>query len=66
MLGLFPPCCTSVYQLIIFSLRYPFFKWVIGLLVGIVLISIAANFERRRAQINSLLRNTSGGFQEWE
>ncbi|MBD0303947.1 MAG: DUF2157 domain-containing protein, partial [Tolypothrix sp. T3-bin4] len=57
---------TSVYQLIIFSLRYPFFKWVIGLLVGIVLISIAANFERRRAQINSLLRNTSGGFQEWE
>ncbi|MGI8500853.1 MAG: DUF2157 domain-containing protein [Hassallia sp.] len=57
---------TSVYQLIIFSLRYPFFKWVIGLLVGVALISIAANFETRRAQINSLLRSTSGGFQEWE
>ncbi|GAX43859.1 hypothetical protein NIES4075_48740 [Tolypothrix sp. NIES-4075] len=57
---------TSIYQLIIFSLRYPFLKWVIGLLVGILLISIAANFERRRAQINSLLRNTTGGFQEWE
>ena len=57
---------TSIYQLIIFSLRHPFFKWVIGLLVGVVLISIAANFETRRAQINSLLRNTNGGFQEWE
>ncbi|MBD2608725.1 DUF2157 domain-containing protein, partial [Scytonema hofmannii FACHB-248] len=57
---------TSVYQLIIFSLRYPFLKWVIGLLVGVALISVAANFETRRTQINSLLRNTSGGFQEWE
>jgi hypothetical protein len=57
---------TSIYQLIIFSLRYPFLKWVIGLLAGIVLISIAANFETRRAQINSLLRSTSDGFQEWE
>ncbi|MGI2904432.1 DUF2157 domain-containing protein [Tolypothrix sp. VBCCA 56010] len=57
---------TSIYQLIIFSLRYPFLKWVIGLFVGIVLMSIAANFETRRAQINSLLRSTSDGFQEWE
>ena len=57
---------TSIYQLIIFSLRYPFLKWVIGLFVGVALISIAANFETRRSQINSLLRNTSGGFQEWE
>ncbi|WP_017655834.1 hypothetical protein [Fortiea contorta] len=57
---------TSIYQLIIFSLRYPFFKWVIGLVVGIVLISIAANFETRRTQITSLLRNTNNEFTEWE
>ncbi|AFY32745.1 hypothetical protein [Calothrix sp. PCC 7507] len=57
---------TSIYQLIIFSLRYPFLKWIIGLLVGIVLISIAANFETRRTQITSLLRNTNNEFQEWE
>jgi hypothetical protein len=57
---------TSIYQLVIFSLRYPFLKWIIGLLVGIVLISIAANFETRRAQITSLLRNTNNEFQEWE
>ncbi len=57
---------TSFYQLVIFSLRYPFFKWVVGLLVGIVLISIAANFETRREQLNSLLRNTTEELQEWE
>ncbi|QLE59440.1 DUF2157 domain-containing protein [Nostoc sp. TCL26-01] len=57
---------TSVYQLVIFSLRYPFLKWVVGLLVGISLISIAANFETRRTQLNSLLRNTTNEFAEWE
>ncbi|MDZ8050642.1 MAG: DUF2157 domain-containing protein [Aulosira sp. ZfuVER01] len=57
---------TSIYQLVIFSLRYPFLKWVVGLFVGIVLISIAANFETRRAQISSLLRNTNDEFHHWE
>ena len=57
---------TSVYQLVILSLSYPFLKWIIGLLVGIALIYIAANFETRRTQLNNLLRNTSGNFQEWE
>ncbi|MBD2438118.1 DUF2157 domain-containing protein [Nostoc sp. FACHB-110] len=57
---------TSVYQLVIFSLRYSFLKWIIGLLVGIALIYIAANFETRRTQLNNLLRNTSNEFQEWE
>jgi hypothetical protein len=57
---------TSIYQLVIFSLRYPFLKWVVGLLVGIGLISIAANFETRRAQISSLLRNTNDEFHQWQ
>ncbi|WP_232317118.1 DUF2157 domain-containing protein, partial [Anabaena sp. CA = ATCC 33047] len=57
---------TSIYQLVIFSLRYPFLKWVVGLLLGIALISIAANFETHRTQITSLLRNTSNEFEEWE
>jgi len=57
---------TSIYQLVILSLRYPFLKWIIGLLVGIALIYIAANFETRRTQLSSLLRNTSNNFQEWE
>ncbi|HIK08200.1 MAG TPA: DUF2157 domain-containing protein [Trichormus sp. M33_DOE_039] len=57
---------TSIYQLVIFSLRYPFLKWVVGLLVGIGLISIAANFENHRTQITSLLRNTNNELDEWE
>ncbi|AFY49065.1 hypothetical protein Nos7524_3267 [Nostoc sp. PCC 7524] len=57
---------TSIYQLVIFSLRYPFLKWVVGLLVGITLISIAANFETHRTQITSLLRHTSNEVDEWE
>ncbi|OKH14463.1 DUF2157 domain-containing protein [Fischerella major NIES-592] len=57
---------TAFYQLVLFSLRYSFFKWIIGLVVGIIFISIAANFETHRAQLNSLLRNTSDKFQDWE
>lgn len=57
---------TSSYHLVIFILRYPFLKWIVGLLVGIALIFIAANFESRRQQFNSLLRNTNDEFQEWE
>ncbi|MEA5618337.1 DUF2157 domain-containing protein [Cronbergia sp. UHCC 0137] len=57
---------TSIYQLVIFSLRHSFVKWIVGLLVGILLISIAAHFETRRTQISSLLRNTTNELQNWE
>ncbi|AFY45208.1 DUF2157 domain-containing protein [Nostoc sp. PCC 7107] len=57
---------TSIYQLVILSLNYPFLKWVIGLLLGILLIYIAANFETHRTQINSLLRNRSHELDQWE
>jgi len=57
---------TGFYQLVILILHYPFLKWVVGLLVGIVLISIAANFEKNRDQLSSVLRNTGDRFQEWE
>lgn len=57
---------TAIYQLVIFSLRYPFLKWVIGLFVGITLIYIAANFETRKEQLNSLLRDNNRQSPEWE
>ncbi|MGM3305617.1 DUF2157 domain-containing protein [Anabaena sp. WFMT] len=57
---------TSIYQLVIFSLSYSFLKWIVGLLVGILLIYIAANFETRRTQINILIRNTIDEFENWE
>ncbi|KAF3884244.1 MULTISPECIES: hypothetical protein [Nostocales] len=57
---------TSFYQLVLLSLQYSFFKWVVGLLVGIALLTIAANFETRREQLNALLRNASQQLQAWE
>ncbi|WP_414528208.1 DUF2157 domain-containing protein [Nodularia chucula] len=57
---------TSSYQLIIFSFSYPFLKWIVGLLLGIALIYIAANFETRRTQINTLLRSISDELREWQ
>ncbi|MEH1846392.1 MAG: DUF2157 domain-containing protein [Nostoc sp.] len=57
---------TTIYQSVIFSLQHSFLKWVVGLLVGILLIYIAANFETRRAQITSLIRSAIDEFQSWE
>ncbi|MBD2611632.1 DUF2157 domain-containing protein [Nostoc punctiforme FACHB-252] len=57
---------TTIYQSVIFSLQYSFLKWVVGLLVGILLIYIAANFETRRVQITSLIRNTIDELRSWQ
>jgi hypothetical protein len=57
---------TSFYQLVVLSFLYPFIKWVVGLVVGIILISLAANFETRRQKLYSLLRNTTAQLQTWE
>ncbi|MBO3464467.1 DUF2157 domain-containing protein, partial [Aetokthonos hydrillicola CCALA 1050] len=65
-IGLISFFITSVYQLVVLSWLYSFFKWVIGLLVGIILISLAANFETRRQKLYSLIRNTTEELQTWE
>ncbi|MDF5709626.1 MAG: DUF2157 domain-containing protein [Nostoc sp. S4] len=57
---------TSIYQLVIFSLQYSFLKWIVSLLVGILLIYIAANFETRRAQISALIRSTIDELRSWQ
>lgn len=57
---------TVTYQLIILSFEYPFSKWIIGLLAGIILIVIAANFERRREQIIDLFRNWLNQLNQWQ
>ncbi|HBB36353.1 MAG TPA: DUF2157 domain-containing protein [Cyanobacteria bacterium UBA8803] len=56
---------TVFYQLVVLSVRYPFSKWVIGLIVGILFIGIAANFERRREQIIAVLQNWIARFNQW-
>lgn len=57
---------NAFYQLVVLIFRHPFFKWVIGLLVGITFIWIAANFEARRTQLTYLVRNWIAQLQEWE
>jgi len=53
-------------QLVILNFRYAFLKWLIGLLVGITFIWVAANFETRREQLTSLIRNWLTELQNWE
>ncbi|MEB3224800.1 MAG: hypothetical protein VKJ86_03245 [Synechococcus sp.] len=57
---------TGLYQLVILIDRYSFAKWIIGLVAGIVLISIAANFEQRRLQILAVLDNWVEALNQWQ
>ena len=54
------------YQSILLSLQYSFLKWVIGLIAGIILISIAANFEIQRDRLNLLIRNIGDELAKWQ
>ncbi|MCT7948555.1 DUF2157 domain-containing protein [Ancylothrix sp. C2] len=53
-------------QLVLLSLEYSFVKWIIGLLVGVIFIWIAATFETRREQILNLVQNWLQEWQEWQ
>ena len=57
---------TAFYQLVILISRYPFIKWVVGLIAGIIFIGMAANFENRREQITSVFRNSRNELGAWE
>jgi len=53
-------------QAIVLFFRYAFAKWIVGLLVGLLLIGLAANFERRRQQASSVVRSWRAWFRHWE
>ncbi|ACK69836.1 conserved hypothetical protein [Gloeothece citriformis PCC 7424] len=57
---------TGIYQLVIVSFEYGFIKWIIGLILGIILITIAANFERRREQILTLWQTCIDRLNQWQ
>jgi hypothetical protein len=57
---------TVSYQLIILATEYPFTKWIVGLAAGVLIIAIAGNFERRREQIYTTVRNWLDKLQEWQ
>jgi hypothetical protein len=57
---------TVLYQLVGFSFRYPFFKWIMLIIAGIIFISIVANIAKRREQILDLIQDWIEQWQEWE
>ncbi len=54
------------YQLVIVSFTYTLLKWIIGLLIGLTLIWIAASFENRRTQISTLINHWMREFEVWD
>jgi hypothetical protein len=57
---------TNVYQLLILITEYPITKWAIGLFAGILIITLAANFERRKEQIERAIKHWLDRLQEWQ
>ncbi len=55
-----------LYQLIIVSLDYSLAKWLFGLLLGIILIAIAAIFEQKREKIMTVWQSWSEVFKKWQ
>jgi hypothetical protein len=57
---------TNLYQLLILITEYPITKWAIGLFAGILIITLAANFERRKEQIEAAVKHWIDRLQEWQ
>ncbi|MGL5193475.1 MAG: hypothetical protein ACRC8Y_07705, partial [Chroococcales cyanobacterium] len=57
---------NAIYQLIILNSLYPFLRWVVGLLVGIGCIWIAATVETRREQLVTILQNWRVELDSWD
>lgn len=57
---------TAIYQLIILVLTHSFLKWVVGLLVGIFSIIVAAGFEKRREHLTNKLQNQTRQLRNWQ
>ncbi len=57
---------TIIYQLVILVFIYSFLKWIIGLIAGIVLISIAANFETKRDRLTNQLQSYIDRLKDWQ
>ena len=57
---------TNAYQLLILIAEYSITKWAIGLLAGVLIFTLAANFERRKEQIDRALQHWLDRLQEWD
>ncbi|MDJ0620515.1 MAG: DUF2157 domain-containing protein [Calothrix sp. MO_192.B10] len=57
---------TVSYQLVVLGLEYSFLKWVIGLVAGIMIIYVAANFETQRDRLTLLIRSIGDELAKWQ
>ncbi|WP_017297343.1 SCO7613 C-terminal domain-containing membrane protein [Nodosilinea nodulosa] len=57
---------NALNQLVLLNSAFPFIKWVVGIVVGIALIWIAADVERRRDQWLQLTQNWGQDLDDWQ
>ncbi len=57
---------NALNQLVLLNTAYPFIKWVIGIAVGVALIWLAADFERRRAQWLQMTQDWLQELDDWQ
>ncbi len=57
---------TNSYQLVVLITERPITKWAIGLFAGMLIIFLAANFEKRREQITLAVQHWLDQLQEWQ
>ncbi len=57
---------NAINQILILNAIYSFLKWIIGFIIGLLLIWIAANFENRREQMMSTVQNWVIELEEWD
>jgi len=53
-------------QLVLLIDTYPLLLWAVGIVLGLLFIWIAANFEARRAQIAEFVRYWLAALEQWE
>ncbi len=57
---------NALNQLVLLNAAFPFIKWVVGIVVGIALIWIAADVERRRDQWLQLTQSWGQDLDDWQ
>ncbi len=57
---------TMLYQSGVLVFEYPITKWILGLLVGILMLYVGATFETRREQTLALMRQWLTQLETWE
>ncbi len=57
---------NTLNQLVLLNAAFPFIKWMVGIVVGIALIWIAADVERRRDQWLQLTQNWGQDLDNWQ